>query len=939
MDFVPFRGLDPVLTSRFPAFSRHSDRWSFHGSLPRSLTIPRSNSVYDNLIEPSFMAINNETRPDDGPSRLTRDDPPNLHRRRPETRHSYHRTSFKPSVTLHSNTLPRNVTNRSPTGSRYTENILGNRRNNRGRTISPVRRPNDDFNHLNDSFTLGRSSRLRHRRNRSLSPRRPRDGIRIAPRSDYGIASVSLTADSGRSGMRASPRTNIITDINYYTYSDDDTDSSEHRVKPAGPSISNDIKAIKIKGVDFMVMENARAHHTDKFARSHDSGLIVRRGQRFYMSIVLDQKISLTGHEIVFLFTTGTNPQPGKGTYIFLSSTTKLHADNWTIQIDKVFHDRVTFVIQSPSDTIIGEWKVSIGVKMDDSPDDMIVKPKGSMIILFNPWDKDDDVFFPEVTKLSEYVLNDSGCIFTGSEGQIGLKPWFYGQFEGDILTAALHCIDKAFNFRSGRAKGNPVRVARAISKIVNSNDDNGVIMGNWSGNYSNQTPPLSWAGSVKILRQFLKTSKPVKYGQCFVFAGVVTTICRALGIPCRNVTNFSSAHDTDGNVTVDVHWDSGHDEPITESNTDSIWNFHVWNDVWMKRKDLPVGNDGWQVLDATPQETSDGEFRCGPAPLSAILNGRCDVMYDAPFIYAEVNADRVHWSKSSNGGWEVIGIDKQVVGKSISTKIADGKPIPGNVTDCERYREDITHLYKYPEGGDRERISMLTACSSLSSGASNNYTKCKDVKLDIQTPKQVFVGSGFDILIVCSNLTGVQQTISGRFICDVTRYTGSVVSVLRKDSFEEVIEAYEQKQIVIHVEADDYIDYVIEAAMFKISMIGKIKDSNQQFAKLCNFRLLLPDLVVKARSNFPRCGQAISLDVSFTNPLMKRSLTNCILQTEYTGMKDDRSRSIWNILPGEKLQTTIDVIPEVKGACAVFVTFCCDNLPDLQGTCELYIQ
>lgn len=28
-----------------------------------------------------------------------------------------------------------------------------------------------------------------------------------------------------------------------------------------------------------------------------------------------------------------------------------------------------------------------------------------------------------------------------------------------------------------------------------------------------------------------------------------------------------------------------------------------------MSRKDLPKGNDGWQVLDPTPQELSDGIF------------------------------------------------------------------------------------------------------------------------------------------------------------------------------------------------------------------------------------------------------------------------------------------------------------------------------------------
>ena len=35
--------------------------------------------------------------------------------------------------------------------------------------------------------------------------------------------------------------------------------------------------------------------------------------------------------------------------------------------------------------------------------------------------------------------------------------------------------------------------------------------------------------------------------------------------------------------------------------------NFHVWNESWFKRPDLPDGHDGWQAHDATPQETSYG--------------------------------------------------------------------------------------------------------------------------------------------------------------------------------------------------------------------------------------------------------------------------------------------------------------------------------------------
>ena len=47
-------------------------------------------------------------------------------------------------------------------------------------------------------------------------------------------------------------------------------------------------------------------------------------------------------------------------------------------------------------------------------------------------------------------------------------------------------------------------------------------------------------------------------------------------------------------------------DDP--EFGQDSIWNFHVWNDVWMARKDLPEGFGGWQAIDATPQEASESK-------------------------------------------------------------------------------------------------------------------------------------------------------------------------------------------------------------------------------------------------------------------------------------------------------------------------------------------
>ena len=88
--------------------------------------------------------------------------------------------------------------------------------------------------------------------------------------------------------------------------------------------------------------------------------------------------------------------------------------------------------------------------------------------------------------------------------------------------------------------------------------------------------------------------------------SGVMTTVLRCLGIPARSVTNFASAHDTDVSMTIDNYFDE-EGNPLEHLESDSVWNFHVWNDAWMSRPDLPPGYGGWQAVDATPQETSEG--------------------------------------------------------------------------------------------------------------------------------------------------------------------------------------------------------------------------------------------------------------------------------------------------------------------------------------------
>ncbi|CAG5125633.1 unnamed protein product, partial [Candidula unifasciata] len=170
-----------------------------------------------------------------------------------------------------------------------------------------------------------------------------------------------------------------------------------------------------------------------------------------------------------------------------------------------------------------------------------------------------DDVYFAEEALLSEYVLNPIGIIYTGCVDNIDRKYWYYGQFDSSILDITLDVLEIAG--MSWPQRGSPVTVARSIAAVVNYQDDRGVLHGKWKGSFSGGVPPTTWTGSPAILEQYCRTKSTVKYGQCWVFAGVTLTISRALGLPSRCVTNFQSAHDNDGSITIDIYLDAAGNE------------------------------------------------------------------------------------------------------------------------------------------------------------------------------------------------------------------------------------------------------------------------------------------------------------------------------------------------------------------------------------------
>ncbi|KAJ8865859.1 hypothetical protein PR048_033382 [Dryococelus australis] len=373
---------------------------------------------------------------------------------------------------------------------------------------------------------------------------------------------------------------------------------------------------VSVKAVDLCTTENGPQHHTEQFElmeREKDSRLVVRRGQEFLVRITLSRSYDDKNDAMSFIFTLedAEKPSYGQGTMMAfpLLPVGAEGGDDWNAVLDSIQENIITVKITSSATCIVGKWKFDIDTKVKNNGA-LSYSHKDSIYILYNPWCRLDQVFMEGEDLRAEYILADTGLIWRGSYNRLRPSVWKYAQFEKDILDCSLYLITKIGKVALA-TRGDPVKISRALSAathieedldsspghaflvsvshgipkspqwadyehhisqdLVNSPDDNGAVMGNWSDDFGGGTAPTKWIGSMKILQQFYKNKKPVKYGQCWVFAGVLTTLCRALGIPSRPVTTYSAAHDTQNSLTVDYFVNEA-GEIMEELNSDSIW-------------------------------------------------------------------------------------------------------------------------------------------------------------------------------------------------------------------------------------------------------------------------------------------------------------------------------------------------------------------------------
>ncbi|PVD20984.1 hypothetical protein C0Q70_19148 [Pomacea canaliculata] len=374
----------------------------------------------------------------------------------------------------------------------------------------------------------------------------------------------------------------------------------------------------------------------------------------------------------------------------------------------------------------------------------------------------------------------------------------------------------------------------------------------------------------------------------------VLWSVCRTLGIPCRSLTNFSSAHDADNTCTIDRYYDEEGNK-LARLSDDSIWNFHCWNEVWILRPDLSPGYDGWHALDATPQERSlglsvplcsysnkDVLSRLRSVPVWSLSSCCClqrdiNIGYDTAFVFAEVNADEVQWVVKDDGERLHWCENKHEEANRISLK-----NLTGYEKDDSFVRLDISEEYKPKEGSEAERRSVERALRYTGFGEKLFQGKA-ELKVELREEaedKKTFVGQDIIATFIVTNVSQEDRRVAVTLTARHTQYWDRGL-------------------------ADDNGPTTIKS------------------------------------------GQAADVTVSFTNPLPDRPLTKCrFIMTgnlDLADKGDKRFTSYYNMLrakvsdvkPGEKFSISVKLTGTTTVAHktkSMKFDFKCNELRDLNG-------
>ncbi|XP_047187050.1 protein-glutamine gamma-glutamyltransferase 2-like isoform X2 [Scophthalmus maximus] len=668
----------------------------------------------------------------------------------------------------------------------------------------------------------------------------------------------------------------------------------------------------QLKLVDFEVHENHALHETRGLSERH---LVVRRGKPFKLTLLFRGR-SWDPHSERLLLQVCL----GSLTEMIPVQTydKRLNPHKWSAQVytgpsgQTAHPESVTVHICSPVLSSVAAYNllVHIGTRRRRRS-----YAAGSFVLLCNPWLKDDPVYMPSDGQIEEYVKSDYGLVFMGTNQNVHQRPWSFGQYEPGVLEACLKLLEVSPQHLSDKNRdythrADPVYISRVICAMVNCNDDLGILLGKWQGSYEDGVRPTEWSGSADILRRWVSNNfSPVRYGQCWVFASVLCTVMRVLGIPSRVVTVFNAAHDGNASLTIEEFYSSTGEK--LNISKDSIWNFHVWVECWMQRPDLGARFDGWQVVDPTPQEKSAGIYCCGPCPVAAVQQRCLSAPFDTSFLFASVNAEVIRF----------IVRNRLVVGRTVDTKCVGQLIYTKNIGSDTP--EDLTLNYKRQKKGEARTQRLVYRSGALAGTAAQRVSPIELEPFSASSPGEDLPG-----LEVSLNINGKPSVGESVGVCVTVTNRSSRPRVLEehvnaqvKDYNSSPQESFWTLHQEVHIQphgaltlqhtlpSSEYESALAADNIVSLAVVIKDVQTQERVLETQEFNITSPQITIEIEGGDSiRAKKEQTARVSFTNTLTK-ALNGAVLTVEGSGLLSGRHQAqLDHLKPGEKIEKTVSI-------------------------------
>ncbi|VDO36785.1 unnamed protein product, partial [Onchocerca flexuosa] len=255
----------------------------------------------------------------------------------------------------------------------------------------------------------------------------------------------------------------------------------------------------------------------------------------FERLITTDNKpveICRRGSSIFFIFQYDNNPQILDNLLILFrnelanyetvisavkyNSSIEISTWNWHATYKILTLNTALFEIITPTNIPIGLWQMIVRY---DETSNLCIK---YLCILFNPWHKDDETYYPNEMELDEYILNELAIIRKWNQKD----AWLLGQFSAICINTILHLLELCL--KNNLLKMNELGSSFAIAKAIATAISKFILDVKWDdfqrSIHENEILPSAWTGSKEIMTTYRRMGNRIGYGQSWCYAGLLTS-------------------------------------------------------------------------------------------------------------------------------------------------------------------------------------------------------------------------------------------------------------------------------------------------------------------------------------------------------------------------------------------------------------------------------